>query len=586
MSEINNTLLDDIIKNYVKDGTTFSVVCATERRGENVIQLLNAYFENLTVEIINNEIQLFKNLTVIDNIYIDRVEALGRKKKKQIQECRELLNKFSIDFRPDTGLDKLTNEEQYIVALLKAYVLAPEVIILNNTVSSFGYYYYDAFSRIIRGFQEYGARIFLITNHWEDTLKFSKYVAVRADEDMFTVFTIEEIEQNPRKILFALAGDVVETEGEKNKKNVAYSAIFKGSELFAQNKELSEAMEYLTRQIAEAFSAQSCKVYFVGDNGEIFHYDSNKEDENKYLLRDDYVLQCMQRTTEQVFYTTKRNQDMGKIFRSLDPEIRVLLALPVIAIPKRVGLLAVSFDRYFTYQEEDLIFLKTNCHEIGQLVQSSQLINKSILLQEVYHRIKNNLQMIIGLIYMQKYTLKAEGIDEMPTEKAALLMDNIIGQIKSIAYVNELMTGEGYIDDKVSLEMAVENVVSLYRSDEFKISMHIENIHIPYKMTISICMLVNELICNACHHAYAEACDKVKLIDVSMKILDGKLYLSVRDNGSGIKNPDDYLKAGSTGITIIRNLLRELKGEIEVYSEEGLQVQVILPMPVKYYSKG
>lgn len=586
MSEINNTLLDDIIKNYVKDGTTFSVVCATERRGENVIQLLNAYFENLTVEIINNEIQLFKNLTVIDNIYIDRVEALGRKKKKQIQECRELLNKFSIDFRPDTGLDKLTNEEQYIVALLKAYVLAPEVIILNNTVSSFGYYYYDAFSRIIRGFQEYGARIFLITNHWEDTLKFSKYVAVRADEDMFTVFTIEEIEQNPRKILFALAGDVVETEGEKNKKNAAYSAIFKGSELFAQNKELSEAMEYLTRQITEAFSAQSCKVYFVGDNGEIFHYDSNKEDENKYLLRDDYVLQCMQRTTEQVFYTTKRNQDMGKIFRSLDPEIRVLLALPVIAIPKRVGLLAVSFDRYFTYQEEDLIFLKTNCHEIGQLVQSSQLINKSILLQEVYHRIKNNLQMIIGLIYMQKYTLKAEGIDEMPTEKAALLMDNIIGQIKSIAYVNELMTGEGYIDDKVSLEMAVENVVSLYRSDEFKISMHIENIHIPYKMTISICMLVNELICNACHHAYAEACDKVKLIDVSMKILDGKLYLSVRDNGSGIKNPDDYLKAGSTGITIIRNLLRELKGEIEVYSEEGLQVQVILPMPVKYYSKG
>lgn len=586
MSEINNILLDDIIKNYVKDGTTFSVVCATERRGENVIQLLNAYFENLTVEIINNEIQLFKNLTVIDNIYIDRVEALGRKKKKQIQECRELLNKFSIDFRPDTSLDKLTNEEQYIVALLKAYVLAPEVIILNNTVSSFGYYYYDAFSRIIRGFQEYGARIFLITNHWEDTLKFSKYVAVRADEDMFTVFTIEEIEQNPRKILFALAGDVVETEGEKNKKNAAYSAIFKGAELFAQNKELSEAMEYLTRQIAEAFSAQSCKVYFVGDNGEIFHYDSNKEDENKYLLRDDYVLQCMQRTTEQVFYTTKRNQDMGKIFRSLDPEIRVLLALPVIAIPKRVGLLAVSFDRYFTYQEEDLIFLKTNCHEIGQLVQSSQLINKSILLQEVYHRIKNNLQMIIGLIYMQKYTLKAEGIDEMPTEKAAMLMDNIIGQIKSIAYVNELMTGEGDIDDKVSLEMAVENVVSLYRSDEFKISMHIENIHIPYKMTISICMLVNELICNACHHAYAEACDKVKLIDVSMKILDGKLYLSVRDNGSGIKNPDDYLKAGSTGITIIRNLLRELKGEIEVYSEEGLQVQVILPMPVKYYSKG
>lgn len=586
MSEINNTLLDNIIKNYVKDGTTFSVVCATERRGENVIQLLNAYFENLTVEIINNEIQLFKNLTVIDNIYIDRVEALGRKKKKQIQECRELLNKFSIDFRPDTSLDKLTNEEQYIVALLKAYVLAPEVIILNNTVSSFGYYYYDAFSRIIRGFQEYGARIFLITNHWEDTLKFSKYVAVRADKDMFTVFTIEEIEQNPRKILFALAGDVVETEGEKNKKNAAYSAIFKGAELFAQNKELSEAMEYLTRQIAEAFSAQSCKVYFVGDNGEIFHYDSNKEDENKYLLRDDYVLQCMQRTTEQVFYTTKRNQNMGKIFRSLDPEIRVLLALPVIAIPKRVGLLAVSFDRYFTYQEEDLIFLKTNCHEIGQLVQSSQLINKSILLQEVYHRIKNNLQMIIGLIYMQKYTLKAEGIDEMPTEKAALLMDNIIGQIKSIAYVNELMTGEGYIDDKVSLEMAVENVVSLYRSDEFKISMHIENIHIPYKMTISICMLVNELICNACHHAYAEACDKVKLIDVSMKILDGKLYLSVRDNGSGIKNPDDYLKAGSTGITIIRNLLRELKGEIEVYSEEGLQVQVILPMPVKYYSKG
>ena len=121
------------------------------------------------------------------------------------------------------------------------------------------------------------------------------------------------------------------------------------------------------------------------------------------------------------YFTLLNEIRIWERFLKFRPGNTCITGITVIAIPKRVGLLAVSFDRYFTYQEEDLIFLKTNCHEIGQLVQSSQLINKSILLQEVYHRIKNNLQMIIGLIYMQKYTLKAEGIDEMPTEKAALL---------------------------------------------------------------------------------------------------------------------------------------------------------------------
>ena len=264
----------------------------------------------------------------------------------------------------------------------------------------------------------------------------------------------------------------------------------------------------------------------------------------------------------------------------------MLLCVPVVVIPKRVGLMAVSFSYYFAYDSEQLLFLKTCCHEIAQIIQTHKLINHSILLQESYHRIKNNLQMVVSLLYLTKLRLFHD--DDAKTKELETVLDNVIKQIKSIAYVHEMMSVDTG-GEVTNMNYIVDKIAGLYANEKVSVEKHVRNVRMSSKMATSVSMLINELLCNSCQHAFEQGSDKKAEIIVTLDVSEDQMVtLSVSDNGSGMEDPDQFFGSHSTGATIIRSLVNELHADFHITSRNGTSVQITfrLDKESQLYSAG
>ena len=578
ISSIHNLTLSEILNEYVKCGSTFSFVNATDALNKEVLTLLVKYYESKLVSVSKDTSELFNNLSIVDNIYIDNIYTFGKRQQKQLYRCQALFDWINFKVDPMTLVKNLSDEEKRIVELLRMYECGSEVIILYNITAFLGYHYYEIFMEIIHMFRSKGAIVILLTIHWEDTLKFSHYIGVMTGEKSFSVMSVEEVTRNPRKIFFALAGGVDNiTEGSEGNSIDVLSTVFKGSELFVKNKEFANALRFLASSAMDALSAQSCVIYFESDDGKIFHFSDQMKMSEHFLLKEDYVSKII-KESDSVVFLSKRSCNFFDLFCNSAEDVYILLGLPISVVPTRIGFLAVTFDHYLVYSEEQLTLLKTFVHEVSRIMQTSQMVNHSILLQESYHRIKNNLQMIVSLIYMQKtYLLQKK--QELSDRQIAMAFDDIISRIKSIACVHELMAGDSLGSNIIRLEYVMEKIIKIYNNSNVKVKIEVDQIVIPCNKAVSIAMVMNELICNCYRHAFTNASDH-DYIHIIAKNNDNNIILTVEDNGIGIRDPEKFLTATSVGSTIIRNIVRELRADIFVESVYGTTIKVVIPKTI------
>lgn len=574
--EIQNLSLRATIERYATPGATFSFVSATDEKNQQIVTFLKMHYEGTPFSLCDDKINLFDNLAIVDNIYIENVHTFGRQRRAQIDRCQHLLNRVGFDISPMTLVKRLTREEKWLVALLREYERRSSVIALCNAPAFIGYRYYEVFAKVVDLFIKRNNTVILLTSRWEDTLKFSQHIAVMTNYDQYTVMPIEEVIKNPRKIIFVLAGDEDNDGSNDVRRNMEVLAtIFKGSELFMQNKEFSDALRFLSASIRSTMSAQSCVIYFQSDDGHIFHYYDEKQQGAEYLLKEEYVMKGIH-GTEDVIFLSKRSCNISDLFCAPPKDTRILFSLPIVIAPARIGLMAVTFDHYFVYTEEQLGILRAFCHEVARIIQTSQIINHSILLQESYHRIKNNLQMIVSLIYTQKAAFSRQSRLSFSEEDVALVLDDIIGQIKSIACVHELMAGDSLGSNIINLEYVVDKIVKIYSPSKVDIRTRVGTVAVLCNKAVSIAMIVNELVCNCVRHAFWQECPDPR-VEVAITKTDNEIRLCVEDNGVGIDDPDGFLNAESVGATIIRNILRELRGTCSIECQNGTRITIDIP---------
>ena len=561
------TLAEVLFRHSVK-GSTFSFVSPSVADNQLLLEQVVEHYSRLDMSVETVQEIMFPSMTVVENIFLETIDAWGLKKRRQIEKCRELLEKYNAGFSPSSCYRDLTREEQHIIFLLRVVVHDPQVVVLNNTTSDMSFSLYHVFSEIIRDLVGKGAIVLLLTTKWEEVLKFSSDAAVRVEKGYYSVFPIREIEQNPKKILYTLAG------GHKNdiaaRNSGSYYALLKGSELFIENQELDETIRHISELVKSTLGAECCDVYFEGDDEQIFTYygdTANREYQLKELTVKEFL-----HDNKDLLFLSKRIDDLDEVYVSRPEQCRVLLVVPVFVVPKRVGMMAISFSYYFAYDSEQLLFLRTCCHEIAQIIQTHKIINHSILLQESYHRIKNNLQMVVSLLSLTK--LRMFRNDDEKSLELENVLDNVIKQIKSIAFVHEMMSVDTG-GEVVNLNYIADKIIGLYATDKISIRKDVSNFRMSSKMATSVSMLINELLCNSCQHAFEGEMEEKAQILLSLHVYDDRsVVLQVSDNGTGMKDPGRFFESRSTGATIIRSLVRELRADFQIEADHGTNVRI------------
>ena len=198
-----------------------------------------------------------------------------------------------------------------------------------------------------------------------------------------------------------------------------------------------------------------------------------------------------------------------------------------------------------------------------QQILKRSLAEKEVLLQEIHHRVKNNLAIITGLLELQGA--------EVGDPEARRILENSKRRIFSIAKVHELLYQHEELD-RIEFSRYIRKLTNtmdqLSRTDEKQISIEyqLENVYLNIEQAIPCGMVMNELITNAVKHAFA---GKTRgTITIGLREQDSIVHLSIRDDGVGM-NDFDINEQGSLGVTIIKLLVEQLNAELQYEGNDG-----------------
>jgi two-component sensor histidine kinase len=211
--------------------------------------------------------------------------------------------------------------------------------------------------------------------------------------------------------------------------------------------------------------------------------------------------------------------------------------------------------------------------------QDQELQIKNAMIQEVHHRVKNNLQTIAGLIRMQ--TRRTE------SDEARAVLTETQQRILSIAVIHEFLSNESsnIINVKEVCQKIVTQlqygVVSADQDIQFIVSG--DKISIPPRQATACSLIINEVLQNAIEHGFAN--ENEGLVQINLEDTGDEAIIRVVDNGHGVADDFDVETSQNLGLQIVRTLVEnDLKGQIEFANSnntgEGLSVTITFPKTV------
>ena len=188
----------------------------------------------------------------------------------------------------------------------------------------------------------------------------------------------------------------------------------------------------------------------------------------------------------------------------------------------------------------------------------ASLKEKEVLIQEINHRVKNNMQIISSLLSLQA--------NHTSSDEAAEILKESRGRVKSMAMIHEKL----YHSSNLSrLNMAeylnnlVGDILRSYSSVSSKVSSNVDvdDIYLNINTALPMGLMVNELVSNSIKHAFPEGEG-----NISIKLeYDGEKYiLTVSDNGIGLPEDVDPFESSSLGLKLVNSLSIQLEGDLSV----------------------
>ena len=217
---------------------------------------------------------------------------------------------------------------------------------------------------------------------------------------------------------------------------------------------------------------------------------------------------------------------------------------------------------------DEVIGLTLFTRDISERIESEEKIKKSlkekeILLQEVHHRVKNNLQIISSILNLQTRSVKDPKILDLIQETRYRIMS--MSFIHDLLYQTKDFTN---IDFSKYLQSITSNIMNTYTLNKnIELKLDVESIFLNLDNAIPCGLIVNELITNVFKYAFPG--DRKGVINIVLKLINNKVVLSVADNGVGINNQINYLTTESLGFQLINSLVSQIDGELKYENTEG-----------------
>lgn len=259
----------------------------------------------------------------------------------------------------------------------------------------------------------------------------------------------------------------------------------------------------------------------------------------------------------------------------LGHQINVWVRVEVIRDKKgnAIGISGTSQDITERKKLEEEI-LKINSSLESQIVErtkelKSKAYENELLLKEMHHRVKNNLQIISSILRLQK--------DYLKDKLSIATLDDCISRIISMAIIHESIYSSDNLAS-IDLKLYFQQLMHHHLNDQpnIKDTLDLPNVQLNICKMLPLGMIINELISNSIKHAFVQ--EKNPEIILNIKSKNNYLYVEYTDNGIGF-NSNNYKKKPSFGMDLIHTLSDDLGSELKFQKpEKGTKVEFAVAM--------
>ena len=231
-----------------------------------------------------------------------------------------------------------------------------------------------------------------------------------------------------------------------------------------------------------------------------------------------------------------------------------------------VFLSIITFLSFFLYRKNKEVNEKKNETLLINKALSIKNIQNELLNKEIHHRVKNNLQMILSLVYMQERNSESDEVKEN--------MQNIRLRIESIAELHQqLMEEADVVDFRRYIQQLVANVSNLLGDDKKVLTyLEIQALKVPQKISFPLGLIINEWITNSIKYAQPTTTP----LTIGIEIFNGNNEIKVRYRDNGEPQTEKPNKK-ALGLSIVHLLLAQLNATLKQDAENIFNYDVIIP---------
>ncbi len=342
------------------------------------------------------------------------------------------------------------------------------------------------------------------------------------------------------------------------------------SDLFS-NKEKSKS---LSAQLSTVLDIAEDAIIAINESYEILMFNKGAEKIFGYHA-DEIIGKSLNKLLPQKFHES-HNQQISE-FGDSDKEKRYMAERGAVSGLRKNGeefpaeasisKIKVGGELIFTVILRDV----SERYKVENALRKS-VTEKEVLLKEVHHRVKNNLQIISSLLNLQlRKTEDREAFKAIGESK---------DRIRSIALIHEMLyrsTDLAEIRFSSYVEELTRGLMKMYgRGSDIEVQIEAGDISVSLEDAVPCGLIVNELVANSLKHGFGDfekgrICISLKLDDKDM------FFLEVSDNGKGVSKVKDILESKSLGMKLVFNLAQQLQGNCELSVDDGVKILITFP---------
>lgn len=365
-----------------------------------------------------------------------------------------------------------------------------------------------------------------------------------------------------------------------NHKTAQLAAIREISQAIAMAQDLDDTLDLITRRTTEVMHVDSCSIYLYNDFEDeltlVASTGLSKEAIGQMALPHGAGLTGWSAENRAAVAVSNAFEDerFYRLIGSGESRFPSLMAMPLVSKNKVIGAANVQTERHHTFTEDEIELFGFITELAAMAIEKAQLVHRATV-QEMHHRVKNNLQTVAMLLRLQVSHPKLSAKD---------VLNETINRVLSIATVHEILSESGL--DKISLLDLVSrlaHIISINMTNpEANISIHVkgDKTKLRTQMATNLALVTNELIQNALEHGIGNR--ETGVINISLHQIDNSLSIIITDDGTGLPQGFDINNDLGLGLEIVRATITEdMSGIFEMTpNPTGTGTHILVQIPL------